>query len=448
MSPKVAQVVKRNGDVVPFNAERITNAIHRASVAVGERDRALAERLTQRVVQILEETFPERTPMVEEIQDVVERALIEDGQAKIAKAYIVYRAEHSRRRSAKMAQSRTGRDASNIPYQKIYDVLNWALDHDLHTVERYNARVARGEFAQVVAESEKYYEDDIAAAADMIIQRRNEVKMVMISGPSSSGKTTTTIKIGEHLKRAGMTLVALNVDNYFFDLELHPKDEFGDYDYEVPQALDLPLINQHLVRLIHGEEVCIPFYNFKTGKRHLDCTPMKVGPNDVILIDSLHGLYRDMTADIKDENKFKVYIETLLQMKGPDNHYIRWTDLRLMRRMIRDSLFRAYQPEQTLLHWHYVRSSELRNIIPYANSADYVISSAMPYELSLMRKRLLDHFQSWAGKYVNDPLRQDACIRAERVHRLLQTVAPVEDESAIPTTSVMREFIGGSSLKY
>ncbi len=446
MSPAITHVVKRSGDVVPFNPERITNAIYRAAVAVGGRDRSIAENLTQQVIQVLEESTPaDHLPTVEEIQDIVEKVLIENGHARTAKAYILYRDEHSRRRRAKLAAQNAATDSNNIPYRKIYEVLNWALDHDLHTVERLNARLERGEFPQIVAESEQFYEEDVAVAADMIIRRRDEVKVVNISGPSSSGKTTTTIKLGEHLRAAGMRLVALNVDNYFYDLEMHPRDEFGDYDYETPQALDLALINEHLVRLLRGERVLLPFYDFKTGKRHLDQTPMQIGADDVILIDSLHGLYAGMTADVPDESKFKVYIETLLQMKGWDGRYIRWTDLRLMRRMVRDSLFRAYQPEQTLLHWHYVRSSELRNIIPYANTADYVVNSAMPYEMSVMRPRLMAHFAAWMSKYRDDPLRQDAFVRAERVYQLLNSVLPVEDTSAIPAVSVMREFIGGSS---
>jgi len=447
MGDKLTQVVKRNGAVVPFNAERITNAIYRASVAVGNRDRSVAEHLSAEVVRRLRETGPdEYIPTVEEIQDAVERVLVSNGVFEMAKAYILYREEHSRRRRTKVAGSH--RDSSNIPYQKIYDILNWAIDHDLHRVDLLNHRIERGEFPDIVAESEAYYEDDVAAAADLIGERREEVKIVLISGPSSSGKTTTTTKLGEHLREMGLTLVALNVDNYFFDLEMHPKDEFGDYDYETPQALDLALINQHLVQLLEGREVRLPLYDFKTGKRTLEHTPMRLREGDIILIDSLHGLYHGMTEDIPDANKFRLYAETLLQMRGADGHYIRWTDLRLMRRMVRDSIFRAYNPEQTLLHWHYVRSSELRNIIPYANQADYVVNSAMPYEMSIMRPRLIDHFAEWERKYASDPLRQDACTRAARVHGLLKTVLPVEGDGAIPKRSVMREFIGGSSYEY
>mgnify|MGYP005841055469 CR=1 FL=1 len=447
MASKITQVVKRTGAVVPFNPERITNAIYRAAVAVGGRDRSIAERLTQQVVAILEQnTAPGHIPHVEEIQDIVEKVLIETGHARTAKAYILYRAEQARLRGEKSARAQ--RTSTNIPYRKIYEVLNWAVDHNLHTVGHLNERIARGEFPDIVRESDEVYEKDVSTAAEMIRERQGEVKIVVVAGPSSSGKTTTTIKLGQHLAAAGLRLVALNVDNYFFDLELHPRDEFGDYDFETPQALDLALINEHLVRLLAGEEVKIPFYDFRTGKRTLDVTPMRVGPQDIILIDSLHGLYADMTRDVADEQKFRLYIETLLQMKDERGEFIRWTDLRLMRRMVRDAQFRGYNPEQTLLHWHYVRSSELRNIIPHVNTADYIINSALPYELPIMKARLMGHFEQWAEKYADDPQRVDACIRARRVRDLLRSVTAVEDDSPIPPYSLLREFIGGSGYEY
>lgn len=447
MAGKVTHVIKRNGALVPFNRERIVNAIYRAAVAVGGRDRSIAERLADQVVSILEETMPSgRIPTVEEIQDVVEKVLIENGHAKTAKAYILYRYERSRHRRKKTAYQH--RDSANIPYRKLWETLSWAVDHDLHTVTRLNARVERGEFPDIVRESDSFYEEDVATAAELIKERRDKVRLVIIAGPSSSGKTTTTIKLENLLKEMGINLVALNVDNYFYDLELHPKDEFGDYDFEVPQALDLALINEHLQRLIAGEMVRIPRYDFKTGKRIDNATPMHVAKDDLILIDSLHGLYPDMTAGIPDEQKFKLYIETLLQMKYADGRFVRWTDLRLMRRMVRDAQFRAYSPRRTLEHWHYVRSSELLNIIPHINSADYVVNSALPYELPVMRARLFDHFAQWVDDYRDDPYRQDAYNRACRVYELLKRIRPVEDESAIPSTSLLREFIGGSAYEY
>jgi uridine kinase len=444
---EVKQVIKRTGAVVPFNRERISNAIYRAAVAVGGRDRSISDKLADQVVSALEETVvPGKIPTVEDVQDAVEKVLIESGHAKTAKAYILYREDRARKRRARA--QRSFRPSDSLPWYKLWEVLDWAVDHDLHTIERLNARIARGEFPEIVRESDHAYDEDITTAAEMVRERRDQVKLVIIAGPSSSGKTTTTIKLGHLLTKMGLSLVPLTVDNYFFDLELHPRDEFGDYDFETPQALDLELVNEHLVRLIAGEEVLLPYYDFKVGKQHRDHTPMHLGPNDVILIDSLHGLYEGMTKSVEPEKKFKLYIEPLLQMKGPDDRFIRWTDLRLMRRMSRDAVYRAYSPQQTLEHWHYVRSSELRNIIPYANTADYVVNSALPYELPIMRARLFDAFEKWVSEYQDDPLRHDSYARAARVYRLLEAVTPVEDDSPIPPGSPLREFIGGSCYEY
>ncbi len=338
--------------------------------------------------------------------------------------------------------------STNIPWRKVWEVLDWAVDHDLHTVERLNARLARGEFDEIVRETDRAYNEDITTASEMIRERRAGLKLVIVAGPSSSGKTTTTIKLTHLLTKMGMKLAPLTVDNYFFDLELHPKDEHGDYDFETPQALDLPLINEHLRRLIAGEEVRIPFYDFKTGKRHNDRTPMRVGPDEVILIDSLHGLYADMTQGIENDLKFRLYLEPLLQMKDGEGDYVRWTDLRLMRRMVRDAQFRAYNPQRTLEHWHYVRTSEKRNILPYVSTADYVVNTGLPYELPVMCARLFEHFERWVDEYTDDPLRTDAFERAARVAKLLRAVTPVADESAIPPDSLLREFIGGSCYTY
>jgi uridine kinase len=168
----------------------------------------------------------------------------------------------------------------------------------------------------------------------------------------------------------------------------------------------------------------------------------------VILIDSLHGLFPPMTQSVDDDKKFKLYIEPLLQMKGPDGEYVRWTDLRLMRRMERDAVHRAYDRKQTLEHWHYVRSSEMRHIIPYINTTDYIVNSSLPYELPIMRARLGDYFEDWAEEYKDDPLREDAFVRAKRVRNLLRAITPVEDDFAIPPGSLLREFIGGSCYEY
>lgn len=442
----IENVIKRSGAVVPFNPERITHAIYRAAVAVGGRDRATAERLTGQVILLLEkQAQPDHIPTVEEIQDTVEKVLIENGHAKVAKAYILYRDERSRLRRFRSNRIKT---SENIPWAKIWHVLDWAVDHGIHTVSGLNERIAHGEFNEIIHESDKAYNEDLESAVEMILGRQDMLRMVIVSGPSSSGKTTTTIKIGQRLKYQGLNLVTLNVDNYFYDLELHPRDEFGDYDFETPQALDLDLINQHLSRLITGEEVRIPYYDFKSGKRFNNHTLIKINANDLILIDSLHGLYPDMTRSIPDELKFKVYLEPLLQMKDSHNEYIRWSDLRLIRRMLRDSVHRAYDPRRTLEHWHYVRSSEMHNIIPRIHEADIIVNTGMPYELPIYAGRMLEQFAQWIQQYTANPLREDPYERADRVHALLREVTPVADDTLIPSDSVIREFIGGSSYKF
>ncbi|NPV55745.1 MAG: response regulator SirA [Anaerolineae bacterium] len=443
----ITSVIKRSGAVVPFNPERITNAIYRAAVAVGGRDRAIAEALTVQVISLLQANHPPGyMPNIEEIQDAVEKVLIENGHASVAKAYILYRDERSRLRQGKASQG--GRLSESIPWKKIWYALDWAIDHGVHTISGLNRRIAAGELGEVITASEAAYHGDIDQAVDAIAAWRQQLKLILISGPSSSGKTTTTIKLSQRLARMGMKLVTLNVDRYFFDLEEHPKDEFGDYDFETPQALDLDLIDEHLRRLVAGERVMIPNYDFKTGQRELNHTPMQVAEDEVILIDSLHGLYPDMTRSVPDEQKFKVYLEPLLQMKDETGNFIRWTDIRLMRRMLRDASFRAYDPTKTLEHWHYVRSSEMRHIIPHVMECDAIINSAMPYELSLYKPALFPQFSSWVDIYRDDPLRQDAFERALRCHHVLSRIVATPDQAVVPVDSVLREFIGGSVYNY
>lgn len=447
---QIQSVVKRSGAVVPFTAARITNAIYRAAVEVGGRDRALAENLARQVVSLLEaHPEPEYTPHIEEIQDLVEKILIENGHAKVAKAYILYRNERANHRKQQdLLSSHSSNPSTNIPWAKIWHVLDWAVSHGLNTVDGLNQRIQAGEMSQIITESEAAYTVDVENAVNGILHRIDSLKIVLITGPSSSGKTTTTIKINQKLKDHGYKLVTLNVDNYFLNLDMHPRDEFGDYDFETPHALDLPLINHHLGELVEGRQVDVPFYDFKLGKRGPNTTPLAIKEDELILIDSLHGLFPGLTKDISDEKKYKLFLEPLMQMKGKDGEYIHWADIRLMRRMLRDAAHRAYEPRQTLEHWHYVRNSEMRHIIPNITKADEIINSAMPYELPVYAHRLLQGFLDWQSRYRSDPLREDAFMRADRVAELLKTILPVEDDTLIPSDSVIREFIGGSSLKY
>jgi uridine kinase len=222
-------VIKRSGAIVPFNQERISNAIFRAAVAVGGRDRERTVWLAAQVVRLLKQTVPAgSSPHIEEIQDAVEKVLIENGHAAVAKAYILYRDQATRWREVQ--GRRSAHPSENIPWAKLWRVLDWAVNHQVHTVSALNKRIAGGEFPQIVHESETAYEDDVFAAAQLLVARRDEIRLVLICGPSSSGKTTTTVKLEKYLHDARVRFKVLNVDHYFHDLEEHPRDEFGDYD--------------------------------------------------------------------------------------------------------------------------------------------------------------------------------------------------------------------------
>lgn len=304
---------------------------------------------------------PDSPPTVEEIQDLVEKALIERGHARTAKAYIVYRYEHALKRAGRESLTYS---SENIPYRKLWEALSWATDHECVTLAQLTALIEAGRYGELVEAAEEFYESELAGAAQLILERRDDLRIVIIAGPSSSGKTTATLRIREKLTAAGVATVPLSVDNYFFDREAHPKIGRDDYDFETPQALDLALIDSHLRALVAGEPVQVPAYNFKTGRREGISGTLRLGEREVLLIDSLHGLFPEMTQSVAEEKKFRLYIETLSQIKAADGRYVRWADIRMLRRVVRDSLFRNYTPWETIRHWHLVRRSELRYIVP------------------------------------------------------------------------------------
>ncbi len=445
---KIYSIIKRNGKAVPFNKQKITNAIYKAAYAEGGHDRKRAEDLSDQVVNYLENHFDEKNPpSVEQIQDAVEKILIENGHARTAKAFIIYRNERTRERKARERGEKTV-TSDFIPYRKIWETLDWSVAHGLSTIEGINRRVEKGEFCDIVKESDERYEWDIEKAAESILNRRENVRLVIIAGPSSSGKTTTTLKLARRLKRSGLNLVEMNLDNYFYDLELHPKDEYGDYDFETPQALDIPLIDEHLGMLLEGKTIYAPRYDFKSGVRRDGKTPFRLNEGDIILIDCLHGLYESLTGSVPKEVKFKFYIETLAQIKDDAGHYIRWSDTRMLRRMSRDAEHRNHPYVKTLEHWHYVRKSEMRHIIPFIHSVDYIANGFLEYELPVFKARLGKTFRQFAEKYRLRKDKRDAFKRASRINRMLEQFKAVSDTSCIPGDSLLREFIGGSSYKY
>jgi uridine kinase len=287
----IESVVKRNGEVVPFDQEKITIAIYKAAASVGGHDRALSEGISDAVIEALSATYSaDDPPTVEEIQDVVERVLIKAGHARTAKAFILYRAARAKMRSQKEIAR-----VEYLPYKAMYQALDWAVEHDCHTVSRLNHIIRDGRMPWLIEKSDDRYESILDGAAQGILERRDQLRFIIVAGPSSSGKTTTTHKIMHRLEASGVHVIPMSLDNYFFDLELHPQDEFGDYDFETPEAMDLPLINQHLADLDNGRGIEMPVYDFKTGRRTDRTTHFEPEPGTLILLYTLHGLYGGLT---------------------------------------------------------------------------------------------------------------------------------------------------------
>lgn len=435
------QIIKREGNLVPYDRDRISAAIFRAQASVAEADRKTAEALAAEVENALVESYGEdATPSVEEIQDIVESVLIRTGRVETARAYIIYRNERARARASRAYEFEI---TDNIPYKKIYEILCWNMDHACLSISQINAVIEGGRFPELIRDADARYEAETAECAERILEHGGDLRIVIIAGPSASGKTTTAAKLGERLARAGRECSTINLDNYFFDLEHHPRDEFGDYDYESPESLDIDLINEHLGGLLAGETVKTPRYDFKTGKRTLNVHDTRVEKNRILLLDSLHGLCERMTAGIPASAKFKVYIETLGQLRSEDGQFMRWADNRLMRRMVRDGRVRNSRPETTLTHWHYVRRSELRNIIPFIKTADFIVNTALPYEMPLLKNEVFGLFPAALNEYRDNPNRQDAYIRAKRIYEFLLPLKQVAKTDCVPPGSLLREFIGG-----
>ncbi|ACA44457.1 nucleoside kinase [Clostridium botulinum] len=335
------------------------------------------------------------------------------------------------------------KDPFNIPefveYKKLTKIFRetekWAKILDVGDVGALNDKVVYGEIKDIIRVSEALHEKKIANIADMIYDKEN-IKMVLISGPSSSGKTTFANRLGIQLRVNALIPVPISLDNYFVNREDTPKDENGDYDFESIDALDIDLFNEDLKHILNGEEVQIPTFNFKKGKREYDGKKIKLPKNGILIVEGIHGLNPILTREIPDKNKFKIYISALTQLNIDNHNRVSTTDVRIIRRLVRDYLSRGYKGEETLKMWPSIKRGEDRNIFVFQENADVMFNSTIVYELCILKKYALAELNK---------IDKNSTVHYEatRLKSFLNFFKEV-DMNLVPGNSILREFIGGS----
>lgn len=297
-----------------------------------------------------------------------------------------------------------------------------------------------GAVADFVKVAEALHERKIAQIAEQIASMPDR-KLVLIAGPSGSGKTTFSKRLAIHLRTHGIEPIAVSIDDYYVDREVTPKHPDGTYDFECLGALDIALFNEQIVRLLNGEEVRAPHFSFPLGKRDpIKTRRMKLGKVQVLMTEGIHGLNDALTPNVPAKNKFKIYVSALTQVCLDDHNRIFTTDTRLIRRLVRDRLFRGTKPEETIARWPSVRAGEWKYIFPYQENAEVIFNSALPYEHSLLKP--------YAERYLAEvPRGHPSFLEASRLVRFFSFFTPVL-EMEVPGNSIIREFIGKSAFKY
>ena len=319
---------------------------------------------------------------------------------------------------------------------------SWVRMMGVPTVGKLNAAVLAGNSRSLILVSEAFHERKFAELANRILEANHTrgTRTVLISGPSSSGKTTSAKRLAIQLGVLGLYPVMISLDDYFVDREKTPKDENGDYDYEALEAIDVALFNDHLQRLMRGERVDIPRYDFITGHRVWDKAPLQLNDRSVLIIEGIHGLNPKLTPGIPDALKFKIYVSCFTSVTMDNLTRIPTTDNRLLRRLTRDSRQRGADALSTLSRWPSVRRGEEKHIFPYQEYADAMLNSSLLYEISVLRpyaETLLHQVPDTVPEY----------DEARRLLRFLDNFSPIAPDT-IPPTSILREFIGGSTFTY
>ena len=334
----------------------------------------------------------------------------------------------------------------SVHQEKMFDVFHqyqsWVEIMGVPTVGQLNSKVLAGDASELIKIAEAFHENKLAQVAGCVAEANRErgVRLVLISGPSSSGKTTFAKRLGVQLRVLGLNPVLSSLDDYFVDREKTPRDENGEYDYEALEAIDLEQFNDHLKRLERGESVDIPRYDFISGTRQWHDNPLQLDERSVLIVEGIHGLNPALTPGVSESRKFKIYVSCFTSVALDNVSRIATSDNRLLRRLTRDYRTRGNDALSTLARWESVRRGEEKHIFPYQENADVMFNSSLFYEISVLRR-----FAEPILREVPDTVPEYG--EAKRMLKFLDNFIPISPEE-IPPTSLLREFIGGSSFKY
>ncbi|RNC29340.1 MAG: Uridine kinase [Candidatus Dichloromethanomonas elyunquensis] len=311
----------------------------------------------------------------------------------------------------------------------------WLENLNLDKIKDVNTFIQNGHSLDLIAIAEALQEKKIADIADRVLKEKKTVRMILISGPSSSGKTTFAQRLSTQLRVSGLKPVPLSLDNYFLNRDKTPRDASGQLDFDVLEALDLPYLNEQIEKLIKGETVETPVFDFLTGNRGAKGQRLCLGPDDILVVEGIHALNPRLLTAINRTYFFKIYISALFQLNIDAYNRVPTTEARLIRRIVRDDKFRGFDPERTLKQWVSVRRSESTNVFKYQEEADVMFNSSLIYELNALR--------SFTGPLLEKVPKQSPCYdAAARLLNLLSFFEPM-DTSKVPFNSILREFIGG-----
>jgi len=317
---------------------------------------------------------------------------------------------------------------------------DWAEILDVPNVANLNENTINGLSGDIIKVSEALHEKKIAEIANTIRDRKDQVKVVLVAGPSASGKTTFSKRLMVQLAVNGLKPTMISLDDYFVDRDKTPKDLNGEFDFEAIEAIDVEFFNQQLVQLFNGEMIELPKFNFTVGTRIPSGKNLQLTPGSILIVEGIHGMNPNLVPHIKPENTFKIFLSALTQISIDDQNHISTTDNRMIRRMIRDSKYRNYSAQETIRRWPSVRAGEDKNIFPYQENADVMFNSALIYELAVLKKYADLLLQAVAES-------EPEFSESNRLLKFLSYFKPIDDRE-IPPTSVLREFLGGSSFRY